>query len=160
TLGQARPAGAARRQARRSARRAARPAPLRHQCEDRQGARPRDPRICAGPRRRGRRVSGREESLTGDGPYGSRAAAEGWRRGAAQRAERRGLATETMLDLAGIVSGSRVLDVAAGTGEQTILAARRVGPGGSVLATDIAARMLGIAAEAAHQAGLRNVATR
>jgi ubiquinone/menaquinone biosynthesis C-methylase UbiE len=64
-----------------------------------------------------------------------------------------------MLNMANIVIGSRVLDVAAGTGEQTILAARRVGPTGSVLATDIAAKMLKIAAEAAHQAGLSNVAT-
>ena len=33
-----------------------------------------------------------------------------------------------LLDLAGIGSGHRVLDVAAGTGEQTLMAARRVGP--------------------------------
>ena len=64
-----------------------------------------------------------------------------------------------MLNLANIGIGSRVLDVAAGAGEQTILAARRVGPSGSVLATDIAAKMLKIAAEAAHQAGLSNVTT-
>jgi ubiquinone/menaquinone biosynthesis C-methylase UbiE len=65
-----------------------------------------------------------------------------------------------MLDLAGIEPGDRVLDVAAGTGEQTLLVARRVGPTGSVLATDIAARMLTIADEAARQAGLANVETR
>jgi ubiquinone/menaquinone biosynthesis C-methylase UbiE len=53
-----------------------------------------------------------------------------------------------------------VLDVAAGTGEQTLMASRRVGPDGSVLATDIAARMLAGAAEAARQAGLANVETR
>jgi ubiquinone/menaquinone biosynthesis C-methylase UbiE len=64
-----------------------------------------------------------------------------------------------MLDMANLVIGSRVLDVAAGTGEQSILAARRVGPTGSVLATDIAASMLKIAAEAARQAGLSNVTT-
>jgi ubiquinone/menaquinone biosynthesis C-methylase UbiE len=50
--------------------------------------------------------------------------------------------------------------VAAGTGEQTILAARRVGSTGSVLATDIAAQMLTVAADAAEQAGLSNVTTR
>jgi ubiquinone/menaquinone biosynthesis C-methylase UbiE len=64
-----------------------------------------------------------------------------------------------MLNMANVAVGSRVLDVAAGTGEQTILAARRVGPAGSVLATDIAAKMLKIAAEAAHRAGLSNVTT-
>lgn len=98
----------------------------------------------------------REEN---DGAYGSREAAEGWRRGAAERARYLGPATETMLDMANISIGSRVLDVAAGTGEQSLMAARRVGPSGSVLATDIAGKMLKIAAEAAHQAGLSNFTT-
>jgi ubiquinone/menaquinone biosynthesis C-methylase UbiE len=65
-----------------------------------------------------------------------------------------------MLDLAGISSGHRVLDVAAGTGEQTLMAARRVGPSGFVLATDIAERMLAYLQEAANNEGLTNVQTR
>ena len=65
-----------------------------------------------------------------------------------------------LVDACGITSGARVLDVAAGTGEQTLLAARRVGPTGSVLATDIAASMLAAAVEAAREAGLSNVETR
>jgi ubiquinone/menaquinone biosynthesis C-methylase UbiE len=65
-----------------------------------------------------------------------------------------------MLDLAGIGSGHRVLDVAAGTGEQTLMAARRVGPHGFVLATDIAERMLAYLDEAARNEGLTNVQTR
>jgi len=65
-----------------------------------------------------------------------------------------------MLDLAGIQPGHRVLDVAAGTGEQTLLAARRVGPNGFVLATDIADRMLAYLSEAAREAGLAKVETR
>ena len=44
-----------------------------------------------------------------------------------------GAATEIMLDLAGVQEGSRVLDVAAGSGESTLMAARRVGPTGYVL---------------------------
>ena len=95
-----------------------------------------------------------------DGTYASRAAAEAWRRGAAARAQAMGPLTELMLDLARVDPGSRVLDVAAGTGEQTLLAARRVGRTGSVLATDIAANMLAAAAEAAREAGLSNVETR
>jgi ubiquinone/menaquinone biosynthesis C-methylase UbiE len=47
-----------------------------------------------------------------------------------------------MLDLAEVRTGSRVLDVAAGTGDQTILAAQRVGLTGYVLATDISAILL------------------
>jgi ubiquinone/menaquinone biosynthesis C-methylase UbiE len=65
-----------------------------------------------------------------------------------------------MLDLAGISSGHHVLDVAAGTGEQTLMAARRVGPRGFVLATDIAEPMLAYLQEAAHNEGLTNVQTR
>ena len=65
-----------------------------------------------------------------------------------------------MLNLAGIRPGHRVLDVAAGTGEQTLMAARRVGPGGFVLATDIADRMLAYLDEAARNEGLTNVQTR
>jgi ubiquinone/menaquinone biosynthesis C-methylase UbiE len=88
------------------------------------------------------------------------AVADAYRRGAAARAQILAPANELMLDLAGVRPGSRVLDVAAGNGEQTVLAAQRVGPTGTVLATDIAPRMLDDAAEAARQAGLTNVEIR
>ena len=71
-----------------------------------------------------------------------------------------GDATELMLDLAGVVAGSRVLDVAAGAGGQTLRAAERVGVTGAVLATDIAPAILEYAERAARAAGLTNVATR
>jgi SAM-dependent methyltransferase len=64
-----------------------------------------------------------------------------------------------MLDLAKVDAGSWVLDVGAGTGDSTLVAAQRVGPSGRVLATDISASMLEIAAESARQAGLSNVGT-
>lgn len=65
-----------------------------------------------------------------------------------------------MLALAGIAPGHRVLDVAAGNGEQTLMAARLVGPHGFVLATDIADRLLAYLDEAARNEGLTNVQTR
>ncbi len=72
-----------------------------------------------------------------------------------------GPATEVMFDLAGLAAGSRVLDVAAGAGEQTLAAARRVGSKGEVVATDISRRhhrgALCFATPAA--AGLANVKT-
>jgi SAM-dependent methyltransferase len=71
-----------------------------------------------------------------------------------------GTSTEAMLDLAGVGPGDRVLDLAAGTGGQSIAAARRVGPGGRVLATDISENILVHAAAAAREAGLANVETR
>ncbi|BBK32809.1 ubiquinone/menaquinone biosynthesis C-methylase UbiE [Stella humosa] len=70
-----------------------------------------------------------------------------------------GPATETMLDMARIGPGCRVLDVAAGAGDQTLQAARRVGPAGHVLATDIAPAILEFAWANARAAGLANVTT-
>jgi ubiquinone/menaquinone biosynthesis C-methylase UbiE len=92
--------------------------------------------------------------------WASNEVAERRNRGRARRAQFMGPATEMMLDLAGIRTGSRVLDVAAGTGDQTVMAAQRVGPTGFVLATDISASMLKLAADAAREAGLTNVETR
>ncbi|XPM57283.2 MAG: class I SAM-dependent methyltransferase [Leptolyngbya sp. IPPAS B-1204] len=65
-----------------------------------------------------------------------------------------------MLDMAGVGSGNRVLDVAAGAGEQTLVTARRVGPSGYVLATDISGNILEFAAAEARAADLTNVETR
>jgi ubiquinone/menaquinone biosynthesis C-methylase UbiE len=68
-------------------------------------------------------------------------------------------ATDRMLDLAQIGPGSHVVDVAAGAGEQTLSAARRVGAGGRVLATDISPGILRYAQRAAQEARLNNVET-
>src|SRR5947209_807983 len=65
-----------------------------------------------------------------------------------------------MLEAAGIKQGDHILDIAAGTGDQSLLAARRVGADGSVLVTDISAEMLTVAARLAEQKGLTNVTTR
>jgi len=92
--------------------------------------------------------------------WGSGEVAQNWSRGQAQREEYYQPATEMMLDLADLRTGNRVLDVAAGTGDQTLLAARRVGLNGHVLATDLSATMLKAAIEAARKAGLTNVETR
>ena len=67
--------------------------------------------------------------------------------------------TEIMLDMARAAAGQRILDVAAGAGGQTLLAAKRVGPGGRVLATDIAPNILRYTVEAAKRAGYHNVET-
>lgn len=87
-------------------------------------------------------------------------AAEAWHRWGPTLREWLGPATERMLDLAGVKSGSRVLDIAAGAGDQTLQAAARVGPGGSVLATDLSPTILTFAASEAKRAGLANVETR
>jgi ubiquinone/menaquinone biosynthesis C-methylase UbiE len=86
-------------------------------------------------------------------------AAEAWDRWAPLLARWLGPATEAMLDMAAVGPGSKVLDVAAGAGEQTLAAAHRAGAKGRVLATDISPAILGFALKAARRAGLANVDT-
>jgi ubiquinone/menaquinone biosynthesis C-methylase UbiE len=88
------------------------------------------------------------------------AAAGAWHRWGQILAAWLGPATEIMLDMADVGSGSRVLDVAAGAGEQTLVTANRVGASGYVLATDISANILEFAAAEAKASGLTNVETR
>ncbi len=87
-------------------------------------------------------------------------AADAWHRWGPFLGAWLGAATEAMFDMARIGPGCRVLDVAAGAGEQSIRAARRVGPSGHVLATDIAPALLERAASDAKAAGLANLETR
>ena len=51
--------------------------------------------------------------------WGRKESADWWSAGQAARQQLYGAATETMLELAGVQAGSRVLDVAAGTGAGT-----------------------------------------
>ena len=87
-------------------------------------------------------------------------AAEAWHRWSPLLSRWLGPATETMLDMADIGAGSRVLDVAAGAGEQTLAVARRIGDSGRVVATDISPTILEYAASAAKLSGYGNVHTR
>jgi ubiquinone/menaquinone biosynthesis C-methylase UbiE len=87
-------------------------------------------------------------------------AAEAWHRWSPLLSRWLGPATETMLDMCEIRDGSRVLDVAAGAGEQTLAVASRIGQAGHVLATDISPNILDFAEKAAKLAGYNNVQTR
>jgi SAM-dependent methyltransferase len=86
-------------------------------------------------------------------------AAEAWHRWGPTLETWLGAATELMLDAAGVTDGSRVLDVAAGAGGQSLAAAARVGENGRVLATDISPTILTFAAKAAADAGYANLDT-
>ena len=67
--------------------------------------------------------------------------------------------TEAMIDMAGIQPGMRVLDVACGAGDLTVQLAERVGPTGSVVASDISRTMLILLRANAARAGLQNIET-
>lgn len=87
-------------------------------------------------------------------------AAAGWDRHTPAIREWLRTATDSMLGMAGISLGARVLDVAAGAGDQTVDIARRVGPEGSVLATDFSPALLSLAQQRADAAGCSQVTTR
>ena len=84
-------------------------------------------------------------------------AAESWHRWGPAIENWLGAATEQMLDDARLGPGSRVLDIAAGAGGQTLAAAHRVGATGHVLATDISPTILEYAASAVAEAGFADV---
>ena len=98
--------------------------------------------------------------MTTAAPHPWDAAAEGWDRHSQLIGEWLGDVTPAMLDAAGVAPGSRVLDIAAGAGDQTLAIARRVGPGGHVLATDISQRILALAREKLSAAGVAQASTR
>lgn len=68
-------------------------------------------------------------------------------------------ATDALLDMAGIRPGMRVLDLACGAGGQSIRAARRVGPSGKVVASDLSSTMLQRVRRYAADEGLQNIDT-
>lgn len=86
--------------------------------------------------------------------------AAGWHEWASTRAQLQDKLVETVLDVAKITVGSRVLDVAAGDGDLSVRIAQQVGEDGYVLTTDVAENMVAYAEHAAHQAGLPNMDTR
>ena len=87
------------------------------------------------------------------------AAAEAWSRWSPTLHQWLGKATDTMLEMAGISTGHRVLDVAAGAGEQSITASKKVGSSGCILATDISSNILAYAQQMAKQEGIQNIRT-
>ena len=105
----------------------------------------------------------RTSKLQGDLAYEAEewnAVAEGWHAWIPMMRAWYAPATELMLDLARIEVGSRVLDIAAGDCDQSMAAARRVGPTGYVLAVDVADQMLEIGARFAREVGIENIETR
>lgn len=74
-----------------------------------------------------------------------------------QQAQMLAPATRTVLRLAGIEPGMRVLDLGCGAGDVTFEVAAMVGPGGSVVGVDRSADALGWAARRARTRGATNI---
>jgi enediyne biosynthesis protein CalE5 len=85
------------------------------------------------------------------------AAAAGWKKW--WRVLERGAqpVSDRLVELAQVSAGARVLDVATGSGEPAVTAARRIAPSGRVIAVDQSPGMLAIARERAGALGIANI---
>src|SRR5215813_2863994 len=83
--------------------------------------------------------------------------AAGWKKWWPTLEESLQAVSDRLVELAEIRDGQRVLDVGSGSGEPAVTAARRVGLGGSVVATDQSPQMLEIGRQRAAALGLRNL---
>lgn len=88
------------------------------------------------------------------------AAAAGWNAHTADISAWLRQPTDAMCRMAGVKAGSRVLDVAAGAGDQTLAIAQWVGAKGHVLATDLSPAAVALARDNAGRAGLSQVEAR
>jgi ubiquinone/menaquinone biosynthesis C-methylase UbiE len=84
-------------------------------------------------------------------------AATGWDKWSELMAGATQVVSDRLVEMAGVDSGARVLDVACGLGEPTLTAARAAGEGGAVVATDIAPDMIARARKRAAAEGIENV---
>jgi ubiquinone/menaquinone biosynthesis C-methylase UbiE len=84
-------------------------------------------------------------------------ASVGWKKWSGWLDGHTSMVSERLVELAEVQTGSRVLDVAAGYGEPALTAARKAGPEGTVVATDISAGMLAYGRERAAEAGVENI---
>ena len=83
--------------------------------------------------------------------------AEGWKRWWPTFERAAQMVNDRLVELAGVRAGNRVLDIATGSGEPALTAARAVGQSGRVVAVDMSPGMLAIARERIDAAGLTNV---
>src|SRR3954451_23638625 len=85
--------------------------------------------------------------------------AGGWAQHADYADARGARCAERMLELTQVGAGDRLLELACGPGGLGLAAAERVGPGGEVVLSDVAAEMTSIASARAEGRGLGNVST-
>src|SRR5260221_14123520 len=92
--------------------------------------------------RKGKNMSNEEKGhMPQSGLWSSSEMAEHWQQDVERRRQDFAEATQRMLESAGLGPGDHVLDIAAGTGGQRILAAPPGGPGGPPSSTHISCEM-------------------
>jgi ubiquinone/menaquinone biosynthesis C-methylase UbiE len=85
------------------------------------------------------------------------AAAPGWELQDAWREQQTVPVTDWLCRNAGLAPGMRTLDLACGSGQPALTVARRVEPGGRVVAIDLSASMVAVASKQAAASGLSNL---
>ena len=85
------------------------------------------------------------------------AAAAGWKKWWTVLERAAQPVSDRLVELARVGAGARVLDIATGSGEPAVTAARRIAPSGRVIAVDQSPGMLAIARERAAALGISNV---
>jgi ubiquinone/menaquinone biosynthesis C-methylase UbiE len=85
------------------------------------------------------------------------AAAPGWELQDSWREQQTVAVTDWLCRNAGLARGMRSLDIACGSGQPALTVARRVQPGGRVVAIDLSSSMVTVASKRAAAAGLSNV---
>jgi enediyne biosynthesis protein CalE5 len=88
------------------------------------------------------------------------AAAPGWELQDAWREQQTLLVTDWLCRKAGLAPGMHALDLACGSGQPALSVARRVQPGGRVVAIDLSSSMVAVASRQAATAGLTNIELR
>src|ERR1700691_1445175 len=83
--------------------------------------------------------------------------AEGWKRWWPTFERAAQIVNKRLVELANVRAGARVLDIATGSGEPALTAARAVGQSGRIVAVDMSPGMLAIARERDDAAGVHNV---
>src|ERR1700686_4378331 len=83
--------------------------------------------------------------------------AEGWKRWWPTFERAAQTVNDRLVELASVRAGNRVLDIATGSGEPALTAARAVGDSGRIVAVDMSPGMLAIARERIDAAGLTTV---
>jgi len=105
------------------------------------------------------RIILKEKSIMNEASQQWEKAAPGWAKWEDIINNGAGLVTDKMLEMADISLGNRVLDLASGAGNQTLIAAKRVGPNGHVVANDISPTMLHHVKKNSANSGVSNVST-
>lgn len=96
------------------------------------------------------------DTFTDSARRGWDSVATGWKKWAPTIEQAAQVINDRLVDMAGIQSGHKVLDIATGYGEPLVTVLERVGPNGHVVATDLSSEMIELARKRVADANVTN----